>query len=294
MKRSRLGLVVALPLLLVSRRTPAAEDLPGSLLSHEAASAGREDVATGGFETAAEREAADDTTELKVTGGGLFTGGNSESLAVTTSTRFRLRRGRHQLGAAVAANYGEAASEDVEERRTTVENAQGKVRYDRFVAERLSLFLAESALRDRFQGLALRLNVDPGVAHYFLVDPKHRFWGEFGYDLQYDFRSDAAVQGALVDGTVLARTKLVHAGRLFAGYENNLSETFAFDLGVEYLQSLTEQRRFRLAGSAGVTSRIAGNFSVATTFDLRYDHAPLPGVQATDYTSAVSLVYQLF
>jgi len=271
-----------------------AADLPSGLLEREAASAGREDVATSGFESAPDAASADDTTELKISGGGLFTGGNSRALALTSSTRFRLRRGRNQLSSAVAANYGEAASEGDEERRANVENVQGKLRYDRFLAERVALFIAESALRDRFQGLALRLNLDPGLAYYLLETPKHRLWGEAGYDLQYDFRSDDAVLAALRQGSTLTRTRLQHSGRLFAGYANTLREALAFELGLELLQSITERRHFRLAWNAGLTSRIAGNFSVATTFDLRYDHAPLPDVERTDYASAVSLVYQLF
>ena len=41
---------------------------------------------------------------------------------------------------------------------------------------------------------------------------------------------------------------------------------------------------FRLSGSG---------FSIATTVSVRYDHNPLPGIEKTDVTTAISLVYKL-
>src|SRR5690606_42098848 len=57
-----------------------------------------------------------------------------------------------------------------DERETNVENLQAKARYDRFLSDRLTAFAAVSALRDRFQGLALRTNFDPGLAYYIVRD----------------------------------------------------------------------------------------------------------------------------
>ena len=46
--------------------------------------------------------------------------------------------------------------------------------------------------RDRFEGLDLRLDLDPGLAYYFINTKKHRLQGEAGYDFQYDIRRDAS------------------------------------------------------------------------------------------------------
>jgi putative salt-induced outer membrane protein len=43
----------------------------------------------------------------------------------------------------------------------------------------------------------------------------------------------------------------------------------------------------------GLSSSISTAFSLATTFSLRYDNNPLPGIRKTDTTTALSLVYQL-
>jgi putative salt-induced outer membrane protein len=161
------------------------------------------------------------------------------------------------------------------------------------VADHVAVFVAMSGLRDRFLGLRLRLNLDPGVALYVIDEAKHRLWFEGGYDLQEDFRRADVIQAAALTGKTLDRSEVRHSARVFAGYENALSENLTFDTGVEYLQALTATENFRINWDMGITSRIGGNFSVATTLNLRYDHNPLPGVKNTDFTSALSLVYQL-
>lgn len=295
MKHTLLSLPgIALALGVASLPAPAsAQELAPGLQKKDAASGGREDVATTGFETVQKLEEETDATELKLSAGGLFTGGNSESLAATTAAKFRLRRGMNQLAAAAAGNYGEAAPAGSDERETNVENLQGRIRYDRFVAKQFALFASVSALRDRFQGLALRLNFDPGVAFYFIDVDKHRFWSEVGYDLQYDYRREDALEAAEAAGTPVDRSTTRHGGRALLAYENGLAENVSFDTSLEYLQAFTETENWRLGWDVGLTTALKSGFSLATTFSLRYDNNPLPDVETTDMTMAVSLVYQL-
>jgi len=273
--------------------TAKAQEEPKSLLGGETATKGSEDVATAGFEASAKVEESPDTLEIKLSAGGLSSGGNAESLALTAASKLHYRHDKNQLSGAVVGNYGRARPAGAAASETTVENLQGKVRYDRFITKRVALFGAVSALTNRFLGLDYRLNFDPGIAYYFVDEAKHRAWAEIGYDLQYDLRRDDAIAAALAAGTPLDKAEVSHNGRLFLGYENNLSDTFALDTGLEYLQRLSETENWRLNWDLGLTSNIAGNFSLATTFNLRYDNNPLPGIEKTDYTTALSLVYQL-
>jgi putative salt-induced outer membrane protein YdiY len=271
-----------------------AQELPPGLQKRAAATSGREDVAVTGFATAtAKPEENKDATELKLSAGGLFSGGNSESLALTTSSKLRLRRGDDQFELAIAGNYGEAAPPGEDEREANVENLQGRVRYDRFLVEGLAVFLSTSAVRDRFQGLDLRLNIDPGFAYYFLDADKQRFWTELGYDLQYDYRREDAVEAAMATGSPIDRSETRHGARAFVGYTSELAEGVAFDSSVEYLQALKETKNWRLGCDIGLTAALKGGFSLATTFSLRYDNNPLADVETTDMASALSLVYQL-
>jgi hypothetical protein len=135
---------------------PAAIAQPSGVMKQDAATSGKTDVAAEGFQ-AAQKEAEDakDATEAKLLAGGLLSTGNSRSLATTASGQLRLRRSANQLSAALAANYSRAAASAAADTETTVENFQGKVRYDRFVAQSLALFLSASARRDRLPAMEI-------------------------------------------------------------------------------------------------------------------------------------------
>ncbi|HEY5374594.1 MAG TPA: DUF481 domain-containing protein, partial [Polyangiaceae bacterium] len=179
-------------------------------MKQEAATSGKADVASEGFATAVDDKKKDDATEAKIQAGALGSSGNSRSLALTSMGTVRARRGANELSAAAAANYGRSAATPDAPTQTTMENYQGKLRYDRFVSDRLAAFVSLSGRRDRFQGLDLRLNMDPGLAYYFVQDPKHQLWGEAGYDLQFDIRKNSAIQAAIDNGQYLEKTDVRH------------------------------------------------------------------------------------
>ena len=267
---------------------------PEGLMTQEAASSGSTDVATEGFEApSAKPDEEKDSTTAKITAGGLLATGNSRSLSLTGAGDFKLRRGPNQFSAAAGANFARAAATPADDTETTVENYQGKIRYDRFLSGALAAFLAVSGRRDRFQGLDLRLNIDPGLAYYFVDVENHQLWAEGGYDLQYDVRRDENIAAAAADGTTVEKTETRHSARLFAGYDNKLNAAVTFSTGLEYLQSVEASEDWRLNWDVGLTSAIADRFSVATTFSLKYDNNPLPGVEELDTITAFNLVYTL-
>jgi putative salt-induced outer membrane protein len=266
---------------------------PSGIMKHDTASAGKSDVTTETFDAVKKAADANDVTEAKIVAGGLLATGNSRSLATTALVSVRARRGANEFSAALAANYGRSAAKASDPMTTTVENYQGKLRYDRFVSDKFALFLSLSGRKDRFQGLDLRLNLDPGVAYYFLDEPKHQLWGEAGYDFQFDVRRDAAIQAASLTAEPLEKTNTRHSARLFAGYRNTLNEHVTFNTGLEYLQGLADTDYWRLNWDVGLTAALASRFSLATTFGLRFDHHPLPNVKELDTLTAVNLVYTL-
>ncbi len=272
---------------------PAFGQTPEGLMSHDAATSGTTDVAHEGFEAAVVEEEAKEESDLELSAGGLLATGNSRSTAATAAGKLRLRRAANQYSASVAGNYARAASAPDAPMETSVENLQGRVRYDRFLSDSWSVFVAESARRDRFQGLALRLNFDPGLAYYFFDYEKHRLFAELGYDLQYDVRRDDTIAESALDGVDVDKTEVRHSGRAFLGYDNKLNSAVSFSTGLEYIQAVTEAENWRVNWDVGLTSSISESFSLATTFSLRFDNNPLPGVEKTDTTTAVSLVYTL-
>src|SRR5690606_9969196 len=265
-----------------------------SLVADKKASAGSTEAAAEGFQNVeVAQEDVTDETVTKLSAGGFLSTGNARSMAVTGAGQTRIRRGDNQYSADVAGNFARAAATPLVPLEKTVENYQARIRYDRFLSERWALFVSESGRHDRFQGLDLRLNFDPGVAYYFVIEPKQHLWLEGGYDLQYDLRSDAAIAAALADGTPVGKTEVRHAARAFLGYDNNLNDAVTFDTGLEYIQAFEDTNNFRLNWVSGVTSAFSKSFSFATTFTLRYDNNPLPGVEKLDTITAVSLVYTM-
>lgn len=322
---------------------PAPEDpnVPkGTVEAAAPATSGTTEIAGQGQFAAAAALAQEttDATELELSSGGVLSTGNAFAASVTGQGRFRLRRGRHQVSAQVAGNYGfgtverrtiawdfvpavgqepaTTASREVVTRveDTTIANVQGMARYDVYFAERWSAFAMATARRDRFQGLDLRLNVDPGVAFHVLADARHRLWLEAGYDFQYDRRrreatvetrpvdpptpvddGDLALGGPAVTEQVRIAdpTFVNHAARLFAGYNNSLSDRATLDTGLEYLQSVIDGKVFRLNWVNAVSVSLAGRLGVAVTFTLRYENRPLPNVEKLDTITAILLTMRL-
>lgn len=278
--------------LLLVTTARAQDPLPEGLRKQSNASSGKTDVASAGFQGATTRSDDTDAALVEVSGGGLVASGNSRQVALTTSGKARFRRDAHQGSAAAAINYAEAASKETEGLETSVENLQGLLRYDFFFQDRWSAFISTSARRDRFQGLELRLNIDPGVAYYLLPKPEHMLWFEAGYDFQHDVRRDE--NRVLPDSDLLLdKAESRHSARGFAGYSNKLNERVAVDTGLEYIQSVEDSAKWRLNWDVSMTSNIAGRFSTAVTLILRYDHAPLPDVEGLDVLTSFNLVYAL-
>lgn len=291
----RLGAPALAALFMVAWPAHGDEPLPTGMAAAKPASQGSTEVVKAGFQAAAKPKQDKDASEAQVTAGGLIAEGNSEQLALTGAGKLRIRRGKSQYKASAAANFARSSLKDHPEQgmQTTVENLQGILRYDYFFAEDWSAFLSVSGWRDRFQGLDLRLNVDPGVAYYLISQKKQQLWFEGGYDLQYDIRRDAELEAALAQGDRLSKTNVTHSVRLFAGYNNKLNDRVSFATGVEYIQSVQTAHRWRLNWDGSLTSNISGRFSTAVTVSFRYDNAPLPGVRTTDVLTSFNLVYAL-
>ena len=286
---------------------PPPETQTEGTAAQDDATTGSTEVAAGGQVAAAADEPEDmgDTTEFNLSFGSLISTGNARQIAVTGATTFLLRRGRHQFSAQAAGNYGQAASTIEADLEPTVSNIQGRLRYDIFLARRWALFTMATARHDPFQGLDLRLNIDPGAAFYILPGAKERLWTEAGYDFQFDVRTPSARLARDEDGNLLYdasgntiqvadSTRITHAVRLFAGYFNKINDAVSFATGLEYLQSVQVARRWRLNWNTALSTLLAKKLALAVTFTARIDNDPLPRVRKVDTITALNLVYRFF
>jgi len=308
MNRSRMTGILAATLLTGSAHQALAQSaptIPAETLKAQTATKGTTDIAKGGFATGGLPADEDprQVTEAAVSAGGLFSSGNARTIALTTAAKLKLRRDEHQFSTGIALNFARAATKGAPV-ETSVENYQGLLRYDYFFTESIAVFLQTSARRDRFQGLNLRYNLDPGLAYYFVNTKKQTLRAEGGYDLQYDIRRDASrVQTpeapapgapAAAPLPLLDKTQTLHNMRLFAGYENKLYKEVSMITGLEYLQNVSDLGTYRLVFDVGIKSNVSDSFAIATTYTMRYENKPLPTVVTTDSIASVNLVYTLF
>ena len=239
-------------------------------------------------------------TSATLSAGGQLVTGNSRQLAATANGLFETRFGDNSFGAAILGNYGEAAAPGAAVVETA-RNVQGRLRYDRYLTDRTSVFFAVTGRQDKFQGLYFRLNLDPGFKYLFVNHPKTVLWGELGYDFQYDDRYNSAryVLDSNGDRVVdpfgnwewVPKTEVDHSIRAFVGAKHAFNEQVNIAGGVEYLQSVVEAQRSRLNFDLLFVAKVGGGASVGLGFSARYDNDPLPGKQDLDTATTVSLLY---
>lgn len=276
-----------------------ADDLPEGSAPLDPASKGTTELTSQKFETAVpitDPDKIKDATELSMGAGALAASGNARVVALTANGQYRFRRSDNQLTAAFAGNYSRSALPGAP-LTTTVGNVQGKGRYDRFFLVDWTGFFGVQARNDKFQGLDLRLQLDPGFGYYVVNEPKQLLWAELGYDYLHDIRrnEDRIVldKTGQPTGEVLDKTNTVHSGRAFVGYENQLNDAVTLTLGVEYLQGFSNTDVRRLNNDFKVSSKLGSGLSLATSISVRYDSAPLPGKETVDMVTAVNLVFKL-
>ncbi len=306
-----LSLAAALLAPLAGPRGASAQEAPSvpqSTLKDEKATTGETNVTSDKAATldAKGLKEAKDATELSVAAGTLLASGNARLVALTASGKTRVRRGENQVSGAAAFNYARAAVPN-EPLTTTVENVQGLGRYDRFLGD-VALFAQAQARRNRFQGLALRLNFDPGAGYYFINEQDTLLWVEAGYDLLHDVRFDAArtqvgPDGAPIpDAPRLDKTQTVHSARLFIGHELALDTGFKLSAGLEYLQGIAATNKrpgqsateiYRLNGNITAQAKVYDKLSMSLAFIGRYDRGALPDKERLDTITSANLVYTL-
>jgi putative salt-induced outer membrane protein YdiY len=245
--------------------------------------------------TAPTVDKATDGTNVTLSAGGQLATGNSRLLAGTLNGNLESRWGMDGIGVSALGNYGEGAPPGSTVVETT-ENVQGRFRYDRYIVDNASLFLINTVRQDRFQGLDIRYNLDPGIKYLFLSAAVTTLWVEAGYDLQHDVRrDDARIQlddtGAPIPGAPpLDKTSTNHSIRTFAGFKHAFNEEVTLATGVEYIESLTEPHRW-INGDALFAAKVGAGLALGVGVSVRYDSDPLPSKKNTDTATTLSIIY---
>jgi len=239
-------------------------------------------------------EKAPEGLTASVSAGGLDATGNSRMLAFTGAGLFDARSGNNGYGASLIGNYGRSGAPEGGPMVTTTENLQGRLRYDRYLLDDMSVFMLVTGRHDRFTGIAFRLNLDPGVKYLFVNRPKTALWAELGYDFQYDVRTDEGRQVENDAGAVtetLDKTATDHSVRTYLGLRHNFNKEVTFSNGLEYLQSFIDGEKRRFNYDVLLAANVWGGLAFGAGFSARYDNVPLPGKAKLDTSTTMSLVY---
>lgn len=240
-----------------------------------------------------------DSTSVTLSAGGLLTSGNSRTVALTLNGAFDLRRGNNGFGVSILGNYGEAAPKPELDMVPSAENLQGRLRYDRYFGDRMSLFLIGTGRYDKFQGLAFRFNLDPGFKYIAYKSKITSLWAEVGYDFQHDTRTEAGRielnDAGAPTGKVLEKTRIDHSARAFVGFRHAFTQDITFSTGVEYLQSFIKtdlgNMNSRVNLNAVLAAKLFKGFSVGIGFNAAYDRQPIGNLKNLDTTTTLSLIY---
>jgi len=258
-------------------------------------------------QTSTDERPDDDTTNWALNAGGVFNSGNTRSYTLNAGTNFGIIRGRHGFALEWTFNYGRAdvPADDSDDLQQTVRNSNARVRYDLYLTRMDALFVALSHRWDTFAGLDTRLQGQAGYLRNFLREEKHRIWGEVGYDITWDdFDPDPLPNPDPADpmlcemtpsdpSCILDNNQVVHAGRLYLGYDNQLHENVRVTAGLEALLNLQEPEDLRLNFDAALRSTIAGSLQLEVRLKMLFDNVPVPGKEKLDTITTLSLIYTL-
>jgi hypothetical protein len=156
---------------------------------------------------------------------------------------------------------------------TSAENAALKLRYDRYLTELDSLYVAALGAIDKPAGKEFQGGGQIGYSRSLYKTEDHQALAELGYDLSY-LRLEAG------DSTT------IHSLRGFVGYKGKVKAETSLEASVEGLfnaNSLTFGDReagafkdVRVNAMIGVTTSLSSKLSLSASFALKFDNFPAP------------------
>jgi putative salt-induced outer membrane protein len=229
--------------------------------------------------------------EASAEAGIVFTTGNSETTTITAGAKASRKTGKNKLSAEGSITYARSGirviddlngngmidntDEITTETSTTAESLAIKVRYDRFLTEFNSLFVAALVSRDLPAGKENVIGAQAGYSRRLYKSEKSEAVGEFGYD----FSREDLITGDPVE---------IHSARAFVGFKAEMTEGATFETSGEVLTNLNhEDLATRADGAdlgedtrvnfrASVSAKVSKRMSVQTSIEAKYDNRPAP------------------
>jgi hypothetical protein len=242
-----------------------------------------------------EKGKADDVKDVKETewtakgeAGLVSTTGNSKSTTITLGINATRKTQENKLDAVLAGTFARATTRTATDANadgaidagelsstssTSAENAQLKLRFDRYITALDAFYVAGLAAVDRPAGKDFVGGGQAGYSRGLYKTDDQELLVELGYDLSYVNLAAAAAT-------------TIHSVRGFAGYKGKLNKQAALDASIEGLfnanrvtfgdRDAAAFKDVRLNGNIGITASLSSKLTLNAAFTARFDNFPAP------------------
>ena len=221
----------------------------------------------------------------------IFTTGNSESTTAQAGIKASRKSGNNKLEIEGSGAYAKAGirvlldrngngmiddeTEIVNAETVTAETLAGKLRYDRFLSELNSLFVAALASRDTPAGKDFVFGGQVGYSRSLYKTKTAQTLLEAGYDFS---REDLVAPGPPLS---------IHSLRGFIGHKATMTEGTELDASAEVLSNLNTLtlptgkdggplQDTRVNVKMSISAKIGVNLAFQSSIEAKYDHRPGP------------------
>jgi hypothetical protein len=228
--------------------------------------------------------------------GVVFTTGNAETMTATGGIKASRRTGSNKLALEASAAYarsglrvlfdrdGDGLIGDQSEIMTvdtvTAETLASKLRYDRFLTELNSIFVAALASRDTPAGKEAAYGGQLGYSRSLYKSKRSQTLAELGYD----FSREDQVGGASFS---------IHSARAFVGHKSVMSEGVDLDTSAELLTNINRLdlnttdldgnlrdggplKDTRINARIAISAKLGANLAFQSALEFKFDNRPGP------------------
>lgn len=262
-----------------------------ALLSAPALAAEAEFVGTADPQEAVDEPVASLTAEA----GGSWTAGNTDTRMITGRLDGSYRWNKNQVsseaqvvsGSSLLDSNGDGRLDDDEraaERVGTAKRYQGLVRYDRFLAEKSSIYVLGGGFSDQFAGYDYRINGQLGYS-FAPIDSEHTLLvTELGFDVANEnYTEDVELED-----------QMKYSGRVLVSLAQDLGERSQLTTSVETFVNVINPSDTRVLGNATLSNKLTEGLSLNLSYGIIYDHEPVPDFAPMDHMGTVTLVASIF
>jgi putative salt-induced outer membrane protein YdiY len=205
---------------------------------------------------------------------GIINTGNAENTTIGGNAIVSYQQDENLLTFNADGAYGRAEVNGTKE--TNTKNWTIQLRYDRFLAEHVSIYGLTRVNQNKPSGFDLRYGGATGLSLYIIRNDDTTLKAEAGYDYSREERI----------GTPDAS---IHSARFYAQFTRKVNENVFFGQDVEALFNLEDSDDVRMNTLTSLNVALSEDTSLALSYIVRWDNQPVAGFEEVDTTTQIGL-----